>query len=197
VTAAAAASNIIVDLEVYNGATKVAQSVQSGQTFTAGATRSYTWSWPGTSTSGTYTVKVGVFDSTWATMYAWNNQAATVTVQAAPTGSSPTGSFTVTSTTASPTSVRSGQRLKVTTNVTAATAASGTRLDLEIFDAAGARVGQHVCTTNFSAGQTKTCSWSFKVSLASGAYTVKVGVASGDWATLYAWADQAASFVVQ
>src|SRR5437879_13666354 len=98
-------------------------------------------------------------------MYAWNNQAATVTVQAvqaAPTGSSPTGTFTVTSSTASPTSVRSGQRLKVSTSVTATAAASGTRLDLEIFDAAGARVGQHVCTTNFSAGQTKTCSWSFR-----------------------------------
>src|SRR5207245_3342728 len=82
VTAGAAASGIIVDLEIYNSAnTKVWQSVQSGQSFAAGATRSFSWSGPGISTPGTYTVKVGVFNSTWSKLYTWVNQAATFAVR--------------------------------------------------------------------------------------------------------------------
>lgn len=84
VTAVAAASGIVVDLEIYNAAgTKVAQQVYSGQSFTAGQSRSYNWRWrvPSSLAPGTYTIKVGVLDSSWSTLYTWVDSAATVTVQ--------------------------------------------------------------------------------------------------------------------
>jgi hypothetical protein len=75
-------TNGIVDLEIYNSAgTKVAQNYWTGQSFTSGQRRTYTWSWTTPATTGPYTVKVGVFNSTWATNYHWNNGAATITVQ--------------------------------------------------------------------------------------------------------------------
>ena len=49
--------------------------------FAAGATRSFSWSGPGISTPGTYTVKVGVFNSTWSKLYTWVNQATTFAVR--------------------------------------------------------------------------------------------------------------------
>ena len=84
VTAAAAASGIVVDLELYNAAgTRVAQQVYGGQGFTAGQSRSYSWRWrvPGSLAPGTYTVKVGVYDATASTVYSWVDRAATVQVQ--------------------------------------------------------------------------------------------------------------------
>ena len=41
------------------------------------------------------------------------------------------------------------------------------------------------------------CGWPYPASLAPGTYTVKVGVFSGDWTTLYAWENQAATFAVE
>ena len=50
----------------------------------------------------------------------------------------------------------------------------------------------------FAAGEAKTYTWAYPVpaNLALGTYTVKVGVFSGDWATLYTWDNQAAAFTV-
>ncbi|MBC8139414.1 MAG: cellulase [Fibrella sp.] len=71
----------IVNMEVYNAAgQKVNQQVSSGQNFSTNQTRSYTFSWTPT-TAGTYTVKIGIFNSTWGTMYHWNNGATTITVR--------------------------------------------------------------------------------------------------------------------
>ncbi len=81
--AGGALSNGIVDLEVYNLAgTKVGQQAYTGQNFTANQSRPYSWAWVVPSTVGTYTVKVGVFNSTWGVNYYWNGAAATVTVTA-------------------------------------------------------------------------------------------------------------------
>ena len=41
------------------------------------------------------------------------------------------------------------------------------------------------------------CGWPYPASLAPGTYAVKVGVFSGDWTTLYAWENQAATFAVE
>jgi Cellulase (glycosyl hydrolase family 5)/Wzt C-terminal domain len=193
VTASAAASGIVVTLGVLDSTgVTVSQSVYSAQSFSAGTTLSYTWNWPGASLAGSYSVKVVVSSADGSTQYAAANPAAIFSVQAAPAAG-----FTVASTTASPSTVSRNRTLKVTASVTATTAASGILVDLEIYDAAGTRVGQHVCTKSFSAGQTQTCAWSFKVKLAPGAYTVKVGVFSANWTTLYTWVNQAATFVVQ
>jgi hypothetical protein len=80
----AALTNGIVDLEVYNSAgTRIAQEYYTGQNFTANQTQTYTWNANAPTTSGTYTVMIGVFNSTWATDYYWNSDAATFTVETA------------------------------------------------------------------------------------------------------------------
>ena len=79
-----AASNILVDLEIYNaGGQKIAQRIFTNQSFSAGETLSYTWSYvvEGTLPSGTYTVKIGVFSGGWSVLHKWENQAATFVVQ--------------------------------------------------------------------------------------------------------------------
>jgi hypothetical protein len=76
-----AVSGAIVDMEVYNAAgTRVNQQYTSSQSFTTNQQRTYTYTWRPTAT-GTYTVKIGVFNSNWTTNYHWNNNAATITVR--------------------------------------------------------------------------------------------------------------------
>ncbi len=198
VTSAAAASGIIVDLELFNAAgTRVGQQVLSGQSFTAGQSRSFTWNWlvPAGEATGTHTVKVGVFSTNWSKLYAWANQAATFAVD------TPVAlSFTAGTTTATPNPVSRGQRLSVTTSATASAAASGIIVDVEVFNGSGARVGQQVLSgQSFTAGQSRSFTWKWKVptSLATGTYTVKVGIFSGNWATLYQWNNQAATVSIQ
>jgi hypothetical protein len=71
----------IVNMEIYNTAgTKVHQQVSTGQDFVTNQTRSYTFGWTPT-TTGKYTVKIGVFDSTWGTLYLWNASATVITVR--------------------------------------------------------------------------------------------------------------------
>jgi hypothetical protein len=72
-------SGIIVDMEVYQGSTKVYQTFQGGQSFTQGQTKPFTASFTPNS-AGTYTFKIGVFNSDWSQNYTWNNSAATITV---------------------------------------------------------------------------------------------------------------------
>jgi hypothetical protein len=80
---------------VFNSSgTAVSTNVWSGQNFTGGQSQQYTYTWnvPSTQATGTYTVMIGVFDSTWATNYYWNSNGATITVttgQTAPVA--PTG----------------------------------------------------------------------------------------------------------
>jgi methionine-rich copper-binding protein CopC len=193
---AAASSTALVDLEVYDTAgTKVAQQIYAAQSFNAGQTRTYTWTWPGAAAAGTYTVKVGVVSNDWSTLYAWKDPAATVTVQAS---GGAAVSFVVKSTSVKPTSVRRGGTVKIRMSVQAKAAASAI-LDLEIFDAKGARVAQTSCSRTFAANETLSCSWAYSVpsSLAKGRYTVKVGVFSTSGSTVYAWVDSAGTFSVQ
>jgi len=91
ITANHTVANELVDFEVYNGAgAKVWQTWRSPLSFTAGVPRSVTASWriPLTQTPGGYTLKLGIFTSTWL-FQAWNNAARTFTV-ATPTATSST-----------------------------------------------------------------------------------------------------------
>ncbi|HSE96434.1 MAG TPA: hypothetical protein VLD61_11135, partial [Methylomirabilota bacterium] len=84
VRATAPASGIIVDLEIYDAQRqRVAQRVFSGQSFAAGQTRGFTWTWPvgANQAMGTYTVKVGIFNGGWSTLYLWENAAGAIRVQ--------------------------------------------------------------------------------------------------------------------
>jgi len=94
-TGSAALTNANIEVQVFNSSgTAVSTNVWSGQNFTGGQSRQYTYTWtvPSTQATGTYTVMIGVFDSSWAINYYWNSNGATITVttgQAAPTA--PTG----------------------------------------------------------------------------------------------------------
>jgi hypothetical protein len=78
------ATSSLVDLEVYapNGS-KVGQIWFDNQAFSAGQTRSYTYTYTvgATATLGTYAVKVGVFSPGWGTLRSWNNGAAQFAVR--------------------------------------------------------------------------------------------------------------------
>ena len=54
----------------------------TGQNFTAGQTLqfAYTWNSPTGLATGTYSVDIGVFDSTWSHNYYWNGSAGSITV---------------------------------------------------------------------------------------------------------------------
>jgi len=76
-----AASNLVTDIEVFDSTgAKVGQQTYSGQNFTAGGTNTYNWSWTAPTTTGAYTVSLGVFSSDWSTNYYWGSNAATITV---------------------------------------------------------------------------------------------------------------------
>jgi hypothetical protein len=190
VTASAPMSNAIVDVEVYDAAdVRVGQQVHNAQSFAAGTSRTYSWSWPGTSKAGTHTVRIGVFSADWATLHEWNQQAATFSVSAGPTVTA--------SATASPTPIRRGQTLTVRGNVLSTAAIANARIDLEIYNAAGTRVAQKICTKGVPANQVTSCVWRYTVRLPAGTYTVRLGVFSYDWTKLYEWVSQAATFVVK
>ena len=76
-----AGSGVIVDMEIYDSAgVKVNQQTVTNQTLGSRQTLSFSFKWTPT-TAGVYTVKTGLFDSTWNTLYHWNNAAATITVK--------------------------------------------------------------------------------------------------------------------
>lgn len=77
------ASTVLVDVEVYSpSGSKVFQQFWNSQSFAAGQTRTYSamWSTPATLAAGTYVVKIGIFSTNWATLYNWNNNAATLSI---------------------------------------------------------------------------------------------------------------------
>ena len=195
--AIAPASNVTVLLEIYAaGDVKIAERIYTGQNFaSAGTTRSYSWTWPGTPTPGAYTVKMGAFSADWATLYEWNNAAASLVIDAAAVVLRSTD-FTH-STRAVPSPIRPGEVVTVTSQVTARKAVTNLQVDLEIFDPAGVRVAQRLCTLTFAAQETKPCTWSNPGQLAPGTYTVKLGIFSSDWGTRYRWYSRATTFRVR
>src|SRR5207244_4434678 len=79
----ATASSALIDVEVYDAAgTKVFQQAWDNQAFGADQTRTYrsNWSVASTATSGSYTVKIGIFGTGWFAFYAWNDRATAFTV---------------------------------------------------------------------------------------------------------------------
>ncbi len=83
-------SGIITDMEIYAGSTKVFQQYFQNQSFSTNQAQNYTINWTPQS-AGVYQVKLGVFNSTWSTLYYWNNSIINITVGQSPTPT-PTGS---------------------------------------------------------------------------------------------------------
>jgi hypothetical protein len=104
--------------------------------------------------------------------------------------------FEVTSATALPATVSEGKPVAMALTVASSVAASNTIVDLEIYDAAGTRVGQtYYQTQNFSAAKAVSYDWSYAAQ-AAGKYTVTVGVFTAGWSSLLYWNSAAASFAV-
>lgn len=99
---ASANSQVLVDMEVYDGAgRKVYQHFMGNQTFVAGQTRNFTFNWasPNTQAAGEYTLSVGVFTNDWRTSYLWSSSAASFVIDAASPPTPPPGTPTPTPTT--------------------------------------------------------------------------------------------------
>ena len=78
------AATALVDVEVYDAnGNRIGQQFFDGQAFKAGVTRSFTFGMtiPSNAATGTWTVKVGIFNSGWAGMLAWDDSAGTFRVQ--------------------------------------------------------------------------------------------------------------------
>jgi hypothetical protein len=83
-TGSGSLTNGNVELQVFNSAgSAVLTQYWSSQSFTSGESRTYTYSWKSGTTlpPGSYTVDIGVFNSSWSQDYYWNTDA-TVTVSA-------------------------------------------------------------------------------------------------------------------
>lgn len=76
-------SNILADIEVNRGSTKIFQYVKAGVHAPSNGIVRVTGHWvvPAQERSGTYIIKVGVFSSKWSHLYAWNDRAARLVIR--------------------------------------------------------------------------------------------------------------------
>lgn len=189
-----ALSGGVVVLEVANASGQVVtQQVYSAQSFTTGQTLSYSYTWTAPQTTGTYTVKVGVYGAGQTPQYHSNPSAATVTVTAPATAPTFTSSASVGS---GPFKV--GKVIPITVSVkdTGAPLPEGL-IDVVVFDAAGNVVLQQVFTgQSFATGQTRSylVNWTPK---ATGAYQIHVGIFGKNWSPQYDWNWQAGAVTVK
>lgn len=73
-------TNAIVDIEVYNASNQqMMQKFYENQTLTQGQSAQYSADWTPSQT-GTYTVRIGVFNNNWTHNYFWNHEAGTVSI---------------------------------------------------------------------------------------------------------------------
>jgi hypothetical protein len=103
-----------------------------------------------------------------------------------------------TSASTSKTSVAHASAVGITASVTSATATNAL-VDVEVYGPAGTKVFQASWDNQaFAANQTRTfsTSWSVPGTATPGSYTVKIGIFSPGWGTLYTWNNQAAVFSV-
>lgn len=86
----------------------------------------------------------------------------------------------------------------ITVNVTASQATKAL-IDIEVYGPTGERVYQKVMDNQSLSTSRKSFkgSWTVPANAPKGVYTVKVGVFSPGWASLFAWNDRAATFTVR
>jgi hypothetical protein len=89
--------------------------------------------------------------------------------------------------------------VNLSVSISSATASTAL-IDVEVYSPSGARVAYQVFDSqSFSAGQSRVYAMPYDVPSngALGTYTVKVGVFSPGWGTLYSWNDRATQFSVR
>jgi hypothetical protein len=183
-------ANGVVDLEVYNAAgTRVVQKGWTGQNLAAGSTTSYSYAWTVPSTTGTYTVKVGVMGPGWTPTYEWNNAADSVVVTA-PTFRS---SATVAASTVTP-----GTSTTINATWTATGGAvTNARFQIAVDYPDGTRHVDDDWVVALADGASYTQAYTWTAPLTpSGTYKVRLGVFSNSWATTYHWNGTAATIGV-
>ena len=85
-TKSATSGSFLVDVQLFNpSGVRTYETWWPNEVFAVGQSKTYAFAWNCLSTSptGTWTVKVGVFTNDWATLYSWNNSAATFGVTTA------------------------------------------------------------------------------------------------------------------
>jgi hypothetical protein len=197
------ASNVIVDVEVYNSSnTQVFQKFFEGESFTTNQSKNYSIPWTPTNT-GTYKMTVGVFNNNWTQNYIWNevktfnvNQTGTTPpATTTPTTTPPTNSGNPSTATYSASATMNpnpgvvNQSTTVTPSITANTDLSGILVDAEIYNSSGTRVFQQ-----FFENQSFTSNTAKNFNLAwtpatSGNHTLKLGLFSNTWSQNYYWND--------
>ena len=184
------------------------------------------WTVPANAATGRYTMMVGVFKPGWNGTLSWNGQAGSVSVvKAAPTATAtaiaptatptkapptatprptkaplpptatPTTARFSTSARVSPATARTGQPLTIIASVTASQATAAL-VDVEVYDASGAKVHQRSFDhQSFGTGVKRdfTVAWT---PMKAGTYKVKIGVFKPGWGVTYAWNDGAATITV-
>ena len=173
-----------------NGATALTQNF-TGQSFTSGQTHPYSVSLV-PALAGTYTVEIGVFSSTFQT-WSWNSSAAAITVNSNLTF---TSSATPTPSTFAP---GASTTIAVSVTDTGTGALSNSIVELQVFDKSGnAAMTTYWTGQNFAAGQKLQFSytWNSSASLATGTYSVDIGVFNSTWATNYYWNGSAGSITI-
>lgn len=144
---------------------------------------------------GQYRLSVGVFDPNWSPLYAWNDKAATFTVDApAPPIVSVTGKV-------DSSHFNGGDIATFTASVSAAQNRLPSNIaEFDVYNDSGIKVwGSHIDGMEIPRDGKggSTVHWTIPTDLASGVYVLKVGVfGSPNWQPLYRWNDGAAIFAV-
>ena len=175
----------------------------TGETFTAGGTLTLTYTFTPSSipeeTNGTYTMEIGVFNSTWSTDYYWNSTAGTITL----TGGSGQPAFTA-SGTANPTSITASGSSTVTFSVKdTGGALTNANVEIQVYNSAATAVGTQVYSgQNFTQNGSLPYTYTWTPSsqspavTATGTYTVEVGVFNSGWTTDYYWNSNLATITI-
>ena len=163
----------------------------TGQSFTSGQSHVYQVSLV-PSLAGAYTVEIGVFSST-NQVWNWNSSAAAITVNSNLTFTS--------SAPPNPSTFAPGASTTIAVSVTdtGTGALSNSIVELQVFDKSGnAAMTTYWTGQNFTAGQTLQFSyiWNSSASLATGTYSVDIGVFDSTWAHNYYWNGSAGSIAI-
>lgn len=180
--------DVLVDIELWS-------SVKSGQIFpvihlSAGVAETFNIVMNAPGTPGSYVMKVGIFNPDWSHLYLWKDNAATLSVMSA--GEVPL-EFTA-GAIADKTSYTTAESPKITTIARANKSIAGVLIDTELWGPGG-KAGQKVVTADLVANTDFSSLWDAGP-LPVGMYTIKVGLFSADWSTLYKWNDTAGTFSV-
>lgn len=192
-----AISNAIVDIEVYNSSDqKVFQQYLSNQTINANIDNNFQVNWT-PNTTGNYTLKAGVFNSSWSQLYKWEGNAATFSVNNQQTPPTPpvNAAYTFTATN-NPTSPKVNEGNNINVSVTSNTNVNDSIIDVEVYNSSDQRVFQQFFTgQNLTANQAKSFSVNFTANT-PGKYTIKAGVFNNGWGNLV-WNGNIKQFDVQ